>query len=157
MRDKLDEQLLTEFKKLGIELSDEDLQVVRSNYEASLVLQCIFELMPDDWRSEFEVGDKVELVRPFFGIPVGVTGEVKEIETGFNADGSWKEEWDLSSDFFKGRVFTVEFDCTHIPLDPQEYEAVKKLCDSAGITDIPTHKGRVQTCVAPQDIQKVQP
>jgi hypothetical protein len=156
MRDKLDEQLLTAFKKLGIEPTDELLQAARSDYEASLVMQRILEPMPDDWRSEFAVGDKVELVRPFFGIPVGVTGEVKEIETGFNADGSWKEEWDMSADFFKGRVFTVEFDCTHIPLDPQEYEAIKKLCDSAGIPDIPTHKGRVQTCVAPQDIRKVE-
>jgi hypothetical protein len=138
MRDKLDEQLLTAFKKLGIEPTDELLQAARSDYEASLVMQRILEPIPDDWRSEF------------------AAGEVKEIETGFDADGSWKEEWDMSADFFKGRVFTVEFDCTHIPLDPQEYEAIKKLCDSAGIPDIPTHKGRVQTCVAPQDIRKVE-
>lgn len=156
MRDKLDEQIATEFKKLGIDLSDEDLQVVRARYEADLTMRRIFEPMPHNWETAFAVGDKIELNRPFFGIPVGVVGVIKEIETAYNADGSSKEEWELSADFFKGRPYLVEFDCTHIPLDEQEKAAIKRLFEQCSIQEeIPNTRGRVQTNIAPHDIRKV--
>lgn len=157
MRDKLDEQIISEFKNFGIDLSDEDLQVVRARYEADLTMRRIFEPMPHNWESAFAVGDKIELVRPFFGIPVGVVGSIKAIETAYNDDGTSKEEWELSADFFKGRPYLVEFDCSHIPLDEQEKAAIKRLFEQCDIQEeLPTNRGRVQTNVAPQDIRKVE-
>jgi len=156
MRDKLDQEIAEELEMWGLAPTDSNIHMVRHQYESQLVLKRMFEPMSDGC-TPFKVDETVELVRPFFGLPVGALGIVKDVETALRADGSPKEEWELSPDFFKGRIYLIEFDCTHMPLDTEEYAAIKLMCERMGITDIPTTRGRMQTRVAPHDIQQVQP
>ena len=153
MTDKLDQQIIEEMKRFGIPVSGYMVRFMRNQYEANLTLRRIFEPVSD---KTFVAGDKVELVRPFFGLAVGLIGTVKSVETNINPDGAWKEEWEVSADYLKGHPYLVEFDCTHIPLDAEEQHAMEEFCKRHGIDDVPTTRGRTQTNVSGHDIRKVE-
>jgi len=157
MPDKLDDQIREELEKYNFPTDDQMVARIRKQYEAKLLVQRIFEPIPANWESAFSVGDSVELVRPFFGLPVGAIGKIESIETAYHEDGTSKEEWELSSDFFKGRPYCVRFDLEpfSIPFEPKVYEAIREHCEKEGIEEIPTHYVSMSTNAGPHDIRKI--